>query len=248
MKKKNDSFGLMQKARPYDGIILRLQKDRSWQAVLTVFTRQAGLMRFVSAKGKRSYRQGFGSLLSFSEMTFDAWQHGDVHILGEYESKRSNLLDALTWDQYIYTQLFTEIVLFLEPAGVADERAFLLLQSYSRSLGQRNVRIATIIAGWQLVACAGYQPDPEMAFVYQGSDWEGRPSYYVADEAEPERTEVPVSPEVRQLWRQFFTYTWKEEDHLQVNKTALSFLERLLCCYVEQLAGRPLKTAKLIDV
>jgi hypothetical protein len=158
MNRKTNSYGPVQKTRPYTGIILRLQKGRSRQLQLTIFTKESGILYVYAPKGKKGYNQGFGSFMAFSPITFDAWERDHVLFMGEYESHRSTILDALTWDHYVYTQMFVEMVLALSPAGEPDERIYELIGCYSRAIASRNVRVATIIAGWQLTACAAICP------------------------------------------------------------------------------------------
>ena len=184
--------------------------------------------------------------MAFSPITFDAWERDRVLFMGEYESHRSTILDALTWDHYVYTQMFVEMVLALSPAGEPDERIYELIGCYSRAIASRNVRVATIIAGWQLTACAGYMPDTAQAQVYIGPGPDGRKTYYLSDERE-DMQPVPMPQAVRQLWQTLLTYTWRQTETLQLSKNHLAFLEHLLYSYIEEIIGRQLKCRKLIE-
>ena len=101
MNRRTNSYGPMQKTRAYTGIILRLQKGRSRQLQLTIFTKESGILYVYAPKGKKGYNQGFGSFMAFSPITFDAWERDHVLFMGEYESHRSTILDALSWDHYV---------------------------------------------------------------------------------------------------------------------------------------------------
>ena len=230
----------------YDGVILRLQKRRTTQLTLTIYTRQEGLLKVFAPKGKRGYTQGFGSLVAFSRITFDAWQHNGIQTLGEYDCQRSLLMDHLDWDDYCYTQIFTELVLALFPPHEQDLNVFERIVACSHSIGNHNIRVATIIAGWQLVACAGYEPDTEKACIYRtGVDGLNRPVYYIADSEDTGNVAVlplSVPEEIRLLWARFLSYRWGREETLHISPKALTFLERLLYCYVEELTGRTLKS------
>ena len=246
MNRRTNSYGPMQKTRAYTGIILRLQKGRSRQLQLTIFTKESGILYVYAPKGKKGYNQGFGSFMVFSPITFDAWERDHVLFMGEYESQRSTILDALTWDYYVYTQMFVEMVLAIIPAGEPDERIYELIGCYSRAIASRNVRVATIIAGWQLTACAGYMPDTAAAQVYMGPGTDGRKTYYLSDERE-DMQPVPLPSAVRQLWQTLLTYSWQKTDTIQLPRNQLAFLEHLLYSYVEELSGRQLKCRKLIE-
>ena len=142
--------------------------------------------------------------------------------------------------------MFVEMVLAIIPAGEPDERIYELIGCYSRAIASRNVRVATIIAGWQLTACAGYMPDTAAAQVYMGPGTDGRKTYYLSDERE-DMQPVPLPPAVRQLWQTLLTYSWQKTDIMQLSRNHLAFLEQLLYSYVEELSGRQLKCRKLIE-
>lgn len=230
----------------YDGVILRIQKSRTTQLTLTIYTRQEGLMKVFAPKGKRGYAQGFGSLVPFSRITFEAWQRNGIYTLGEYDCQKSLLLDHLDWTDYCYTQIFTELVLTLVPSQEQDGDVFSLVTAYSHIIGDHNIRVATIIAGWQLVACAGYEPDTKNACIYHtGVDAKQKPIYYIADREEGihyDTAPLVVPEDVRQLWARFLHYRWGKEETLHIAPKKLAFLERLLYCYVEELTGKSLKS------
>lgn len=62
----------------------------------------------------------------------------------------------LDWNTYAYTQILAEIVTSLFPEGERDEEVYQLLNAYAETIDYKDVRTATIIAGWQLIASAGF--------------------------------------------------------------------------------------------
>ena len=134
----------------YDGMILQTQK-RGQELVLSVFTKQEGLLRVFVPKRCRG-KQGFGALMALSGITFDAVQTPSLLVLREYECHSNPGVMQLTWDRYIYSQIFIEMVQHIFPSHEADEQAYELMVIYSQALLCKNPRIVTIIAGWQLLA------------------------------------------------------------------------------------------------
>lgn len=237
-----------QKTHHYDGIILRLRKGYSRQLSLTIFTRQAGLLPFLVPKGKKGYNQGFGSLVELSVVTFEGYERQGSHFITEYESHGSSLLADLSWDRYVYTQVFTEMVLALVPPEAPDDSTYNLILRYIEAIAARNVRVATIIAGWQLTACAGFQPDTETVCVYRypGEAPDGQIRYYFSDHDEENMPPVPVSGSVRRLWQALIDYDWQHAAPMQLPRKDLALLEQLLYSYVEDVSGKDLKCRKAL--
>ena len=115
MTRSNHGF---RPVRPYDGLILQVQK-RGKQRVLSVFTRQEGLLRLFVSERSRG-RSGSGTFMPLGEITFDAVEQGDVLSLREYECRGNEAMMNLTWDHYVYSQIFVEMVLHLMPYRQAD--------------------------------------------------------------------------------------------------------------------------------
>ena len=185
----------------YDGMILQTQK-RGQELVLSVFTKQEGLLRVFVPKRCRG-KQGFGALMALSGITFDAVQTPSLLVLREYECRSNPGVMQLTWDRYIYSQIFIEMVQHIFPYHEADEQAYELIVIYSQALLCKNPRIVTIIAGWQLLALAGFYPDTAHVRLFSAGMDGRRPLYYLSDGEEPLKEplpEVQVLPEMRSLW------------------------------------------------
>ena len=68
------------------------------------------------------------------------------------------------------------MVLFMAGGG-ADEVLYNLVRLYGRAIELKDIRIVTIIAGWQLMALTGFLPDIDTARVFcQGQATAGSPS------------------------------------------------------------------------
>ena len=99
-------------SRPYEGIILTVRKTSAKQLVVTVLTRQAGILHVLARRSTQG-KMGYGALTPLAEMTFDVFEKDGVYTLTEYDCRSNQRLRELTWDGYIYSQIFVEMVLFL---------------------------------------------------------------------------------------------------------------------------------------
>ena len=149
--------------------------------------------------------------------------------MGEYECRNAKALMNLDWNTYAYTQILAEIVTSLFPEGERDEEVYQLLKAYAETIDYKDVRTATIIAGWQLIASAGFFPDIDRLFVYR----KGR----LEEGLLPER----LSPSLLNQWKSVCTYTWRDEP-LRLTAGALQYLEEFLYSYTVQCSERELKS------
>lgn len=229
--------------RPYDGIILQVQK-RGKQRTLSVFTRQEGLLRLFVPERSRS-RRGSGAFMPLGEITFDAAEQGDAVSLREYECRGNDAMMKLTWEHYVYSQIFVEMVLHLMPYRQADSGVYSLLLRYSRFLSVKDPRVMTIVAGWQLTGLAGFYPDTDTVRIFTSPYGQG--SYYFGDEGTAEMREERLAPDIRHLWKRLLQYGWEKEATLHFSAKGLSILERLLYSYVEQCSEKKLHSLILLE-
>lgn len=235
-------------ASRYDGIILQTQK-RGQELVLSMFTRQEGLLRVFVPKRYRN-KQGFGAFLALSQITFDAVQSSSMLVLREYECRSNPGMIQLTWERYVYSQVFIDMVQCIFPYHEADLQVYELIFIYSQALLCKDPRIVTIIAGWQLLALAGFYPDIAHARIWAAGMDGKRPIYYLSTGEEIFKEplpEVPVSQKLRSLWQTLLTYAWGETQTLHLSAKGLAFLENLLYSYTEQCSDKKLKALGLLE-
>lgn len=248
MERRMGNIYQQKQTRRYDGVILQARK-RGQELVLSVFTRQEGLVRVFVSKRCRG-KQGFGALLALSHITFDAVSVSSMLILREYECTSNPGMQQLTWDCYIYSQIFTEIVQHIFPNQEADEQAYELIVIYSQAIWQKNPRIVTIIAGWQLLALAGFYPDVSRVHVFAAGMDGNRHIYYLSDGDEPFKEPLPeiaVPSSVRSLWQTLFTYAWGHAQTLHLSANGLAFLEDVLYSYTVQCSDKKMRTLAFLD-
>ncbi len=225
----------------YDGIILQVQKQ-GLRCKLSVFTRQEGIISVFLPRRSRS-RQGSGALMGLSRITFDAVWQGQAAMLREYECRGNAAMLELTWERYVYSQVFVEMTCCLLPYRQPDDAVYELLLQYSQALSVKDPRILTITAGWQLCSLAGFYPDTGRIQVWYAGKRDGRSVYYLADDGAPSpMPSVPIPLAVRTLWQTLLDYPWGKDETLRLSANGLAFLERLLYSYVEQCSESTLQS------
>lgn len=226
----------------YDGIILAVKK-RGQYHVLVVFTRQQGTIHVLVRTSKKG-KQGFGALLPLSAITFDAICQGETYTLSEYDCQSNKAMRDLTLDGYVYSQLFVDMTLHLVPPAEPDYQVYELLRLYGCMIQEKPIRLVTIIAGWQLVAAAGFGPDVETVRVFRAYQ-DGEPIYYLGDEGTEAMTEVTLTASLKEDWQAMLTYQWGSNRTVHFKQTNIDILEILLYQYVEQCSERKLHSLTL---
>lgn len=246
MRRRNSSFA-QRPSKRYDGVILQIRKAGALQQIMTVFTKQEGCIRVLVQKRRQS-SQGFGLLMAWGEITFDAVEQQEFFTLREYECRSNSAMTSLTWEGYVYSQIFAEMVMYLMPVHQTDWEVYRLLQIYGRAIEIKDIRIVTIIAGWQLIVYSGFEPDVDSVCLFRYGMRGGIPLYYLGDKPQEAARKESIPLPVRRLWKQILTYRWGQEETLHMNVRGLQLLEYLLYSYVEQCSDKPLKGVSLLEI
>ncbi|MGN0947631.1 MAG: DNA repair protein RecO [Megasphaera sp.] len=249
MRTKSGYYG-RRPSRSYEGVILTVRKSSAKQLVVTVLTKEAGLLHVLARRSTQG-KMGYGTLAPLAEMAFDVFEKDGVYTLTEYDCRSNRRLRDLTWDGYVYSQIFIEMVLFLTAGGEKDDVLYNLVRLYGRAIELKDIRIVTLIAGWQLVALTGFLPDIEKVRVfYGGTGYCGQPAYYLDDAPAgiPDgMAELALSGAVRKTWQTLVRYAWGTPEKVSLRRGDLKFLEALLYSYVNQCSERQLKAPALLD-
>lgn len=229
-----------QKSENYEGIVIKLRRTGQSQ-VVTIYTVEKGLVRVLY----RRHKQTTAAITPLGKISFSAAAQGDILLMGEFECRLNAAIRELTWERFIYSQIFLEMLSVLVPPTVADRAVYRLLLQYTAAFAYKDPRIVTIIAGWQLVGLAGFYPDTQRLRVTCTGRRENRGLYYVGETLSAEQAEVDVPESVRQMWQTLLTYRWGQRQIIHLQEKGLQFLEDLLYSYVEQWSEKKLKSPAL---
>ncbi|WP_101912005.1 DNA repair protein RecO [Megasphaera vaginalis (ex Bordigoni et al. 2020)] len=230
-----------------DGIVLRVHKQAAKQLFLEIYTVQEGLLRVLTEKG-RGVRKGMPAApLPFSKISFEIYRQGNVRILSEYECAVNRYLQNLTWNEYVYSQIFTELFLALVPPQEADPALYRLLSQYADAVCVKDCRIVTIIAGWQLLSLTGFAPDPATVRLYRTGAAGAGETILSDEDAGAEWREERLTPAFRAFWRRVLEYDWDRRETVRFSAKGLALLEDLLYAYVSQCSERRLKSISFLS-
>ena len=141
-------------------------------------------------------------------------------------------------DNIAYAAVASELIQELFALYDVDCKVFDVVVNYSKSIRKRNVRLGTIILGWQMLSLAGTMPQGEAFVSRDGIDvfW---------DELRM-GTHMNPSIALRKAIPSILTYQWGDTQPIELPGTIWKELERLLFTYVEQEIGKPLQSVKFL--
>ena len=165
-------------------------------------------------------------------------QDGDfvkvTQIDGSYvvESLDTNL------DNIAYAAVASELIQELFALYDVDRKVFDAVVNYSKSIRRRNVRLGTIILGWQMLSLAGVMPQYEAFITGDGIDlfWNELRIH----------THMNPSLSLRNAMPNILSYQWGDAAPIELPGTVWKELERLLFSYCEQEIGKQLQSVKFL--
>lgn len=177
-------------------------------------------------------------LRPFSAMYITVVQDGEfvkvTQIDGSYvvESLDTNL------DNIAYASVASELIQELFALYDVDRKIFDAVVNYSKSIRQRNVRLGTIILGWQMLSLAGIMPQQEAFATGDGIDlfWNELRLH----------THMNPSLALRKAMPNMLAYQWGDTAPIELPRTVWKELEQLLFSYCEHEIGKQLQSVKFL--
>lgn len=181
-----------------DDAIVLMQKDWSQaDKIITLFTRDHGLVR-AAAYGSRRSRSPLAGIQLFGEIKVTLAEGGsDSHLdtIRQYTSLDRHRTISEDIERLAYGSLITEIAAHLSPDHVPDETVYDALTDILLSLAERNPQLVALSAIVQLLSLTGWgeiisedaagnneapAPPPEQAellTILAGLDWKNPPAF-----------------------------------------------------------------------
>ena len=141
-------------------------------------------------------------------------------------------------DNITYAAVASELIQELFASYDVDRNVFNTVVNYSKSIRQRNVRLGTIILGWQMLSLAGIMPQHEAFNTGDGIDlfWNELRIH----------THMNPSLSLRNAMPNILAYQWGNVAPIELPGTVWKELERLLFSYCEQEIGKQLQSVKFL--
>lgn len=214
------------------------RKKYKLYSVFTFITPSLGIIKASIPHKRLQTLRNASYLRPFSAMYITVVQDGEfvkvTQIDGIYvvESLDTNL------DNIAYTSVASELIQELFALYDVDRKVFDAVVNYSKSIRQRNVRLGTIILGWQMLSLAGIMPQQEAFAIGDGIDlfWEEL------------RTNTQLTPSLvlRKAMSNILSYQWGDANPIELPGSIWRELERLLFSYCEREIGKQLQSVKFL--
>lgn len=214
------------------------RKKYKLYSVFTFITPSLGIIKASIPHKRLQTLRNASYLRPFSAMYITVVQDGEfvkvTQIDGSYvvESLDTNL------DNIAYASVASELIQELFALYDVDRKVFNAVVNYSKSIRQRNVRLGTIILGWQMLSLAGIMPQQEAFATGDGIDlfWEEL------------RTNTQLTPSLvlRKAMLNILSYQWGDANPIELPGSIWRELERLLFSYCEYEIGKQLQSVKFL--
>lgn len=215
------------------------RKKYKLYSVFTFITPSLGIIRAsLPHKCLQSMRNG-SYLRPFSAMYITVVPDGEyvnvTQIDGSYvvESLDTNL------ENIAYAAVASELIQELFALYDADRNVFDVVVNYSKSIRQRNVRLGTIMLGWQLLSLAGVVPKAHYFMNRQNADDFWRELYAV--------TQMSVSMSLKKALPILLSFQWGDELQMEFSGSLWNELEKLLYAYASHEIGKPLNSVIFLN-
>ena len=214
------------------------RKKYKLYSVFTFITPSLGIIKASIPHKRLQTLRNASYLRPFSAMYITVVQDGEfvkvTQIDGSYvvESLDTNL------DNIAYASVASELIQELFALYDVDRKVFDAVVNYSKSIRQKNVRLGTIILGWQMLSLAGIMPQQEAFATGDGIDlfWEEL------------RTNTQLIPSLvlRKAMLNILSYQWGDANPIELPGSIWRELERLLFSYCEHEIGKQLQSVKFL--
>lgn len=161
------------KLRTSEGIVLRVQEGREGGRRVSLFSRDAGMMR-LSVPRAVLQRCGAGIMAPFARLRFTAACPEEQGVLRQYEGQLLFDVMNLSYEELFFWSYLIELAEKLFPPGQPDGQVWYTLLSAGTAAGCRNRRVTAFAASVQLLAAAGLDPAAEEAAGVLSLPEEGR--------------------------------------------------------------------------
>lgn len=214
------------------------RKKYKLYSVFTFITPSLGIIKASIPHKRLQTLRNASYLRPFSAMYITVVQDGEfvkvTQIDGSYvvESLDTNL------DNIAYASVASELIQELFALYDVDRKVFDAVVNYSKSIRQRNVRLGTIILGWQMLSLAGIMPQQKAFVTGDGIDlfWEELRI----------NTQLTPSLVLRKAMSNILSYQWGDANPIELPGSIWRELERLLFSYCEHEIGKQLQSVKFL--
>ena len=235
---------------PAEGIVLG---TRSWgeaDKVMTIFTRERGLVRAAAFGCRRPRSPLAGAMQMFVHADLQFAEGGRLETVKTASVRAHHAKLSLDLTALAYATFVAEVIREFMPEGIADEAFFDRLSAILTAFETRNPRVTALAAVLQTLAAAGLQQSYERC-LHCGTEIDGD-AFFLAREGGALcadcRTEdsTDFSAELRALLVTLEQLDWQHPPSLQLRGGTLMAAESLVLAHVQELVGHPLRSLSFL--
>lgn len=233
-----------------EGIVLGARSWGEADKVMTIFTRERGLVRAAAFGCRRPRSPLAGAMQMFVHADLQFAEGGRLETVKTASVRAHHAKLSLDLTALAYATFIAEVIREFMPEGIADEAFFDRLSAILTAFETRNPRVTALAAVLQTLAAAGLQQSYERC-LHCGTEIDGD-AFFLAREGGALcadcRTEdsADFSAELRVLLVTLEQLDWQHPPSLQLRGGTLMAAESLVLVHVQELVGHPLRSLSFL--
>ena len=234
-----------------EGIVLGARSWGEADKVMTIFTRERGLLRAAAFGCRRPRSPLAGAMQMFVHADLQFAEGGRLETVKTASVRAHHAKLSLDLSALAYATFVAEVIREFLPEGVVDEEFFDRLSAILTAFETRNPRVTALAAVLQTLAAAGLQQSYGRC-LHCGTEIE-EDAFFLAREGgalcQDCRTveAVPFPAQVRELLVALENVDWAHPVSLQLRGGTLMAAESVVLAHVQELVGHPLHSLAFLS-
>jgi DNA repair protein recO len=234
-----------------EGIVLGTRNWGEADKVLTIFTRERGLVRAAAFGCRRPRSPLAGAMQMFVHVDLQFAEGGRLETVKSASVRAHHAKLSLDLAALAYATFVAEVIREFMPEGIADEQFFDRLTQILTAFETRNPRVTALAAVLQTLAAAGLQQNYGHC-LHCGAKITGD-AYFLTQEGGALcvdcRTEASTSfsEELRTLLCSLEMLDWVHPAPLSLRGGILMAAESIVLTHVQELVGHPLRSLSFLS-
>lgn len=229
-----------------EGIVLGARSWGEADKVMTIFTRERGLLRAAAFGCRRPRSPLAGAMQMFVHADLQLAEGGRLETVKTASVRVHHAKLSLDLTALAYATFAAEVIREFLPEGIADNAFFDRLSAILTAFETRNPRVTALASVLQTLAAAGLQQSYERC-LHCGAEIVGDACFSVREGGVlcPDCSSADAtafSEELRRLLVGLENFDWEKPASLQLRGGTLMAAESIVLAHVQELVGHPLRS------
>lgn len=235
-----------------EAVVLSVRDLGEADRLAVLFSREIGKLS-AAAYGARRPRSRFaGAVQSFAQVSLSLIPGRTLDTIGQCEVKRSFRELREDIQLMTYAAFLTELVSELWPDRSPEPSAYDVLMGSLSLLSERNPRLVSLAAAWQLLALAGFHPEYERCVacgqvLILPAFFDSCAGGGVCPTCEHDGLQ-PLDDAVCGFIDRLLNVNWQQPPQFKVTGAVLLQAEKILIEFIAHRIERPLKSIRFIQM